>query len=246
MEVFRFDDPTHDPNQDVDSKPFLTMELPLGAFRCSVHHDERSRMHTSSPPSDAPFHPDPMLSVVAVRFAIYATGTELANALLLVPRATFHTQIDAALESSDSEPERRVFWHEWGPTGGLLLNLSGPEIVPRVVCSPCGSRFPVLVRDKWKAGQAQIVVFDVNPWAAREAQNNNARSGGAKAGGSLTVIKDTSSFRFRTLRASVPHVAYLGPRLSVPKEHKPTFVTMNRDGVTIQFSASHAQGTWRS
>ncbi|PIL23738.1 hypothetical protein GSI_13488 [Ganoderma sinense ZZ0214-1] len=231
IEVFRFDDHTHDPNQDVDSKPFLTMELPLGAFRCSIHHDERSRIHTSSSSSSgAPFRPDPLVSVVAVRFAIYATSTELANALLLVPRATFHEQIDAALNSSDSEPERRMFWHEWGPTGGLLLNLSGPEIIPRVVFSPCGSRFPVLVRDKWKAGQAQIVVFDVNPWAARAARCKN----GSKAGGSLTVIKDTSSFRFRTLRASIPHVAYLGPRMSFPKEHKPTFVTMNHDGFTVQ------------
>lgn len=240
IELFHFDDPAHDPNQDVDSKPFLTMELPLGAFRCSIHHDERSRIHTSSSASDAPFHPDPLVSVVAVRFAIYATGTELANALLLVPRATFHEQIDATRESMDSEPDRRMFWHEWGPTGGLLLNLSGPEIIPRVVFSPCGSRFPVLVRDKWKTGQAQIVVFDVNPWAAREARCRNSVNGSGKAGGSLTVIKDTSGFRFRTLRASIPHVAYLGPRLSFPKEHKPTFVTMNHDGFTVQVSTRHA------
>ena len=171
---------------------------------------------------------------------VYATGTELANALLLVPRATFHEQIDATRESMDSEPDRRMFWHEWGPTGGLLLNLSGPEIIPRVVFSPCGSRFPVLVRDKWKTGQAQIVVFDVNPWAAREARCRNSVNGSGKAGGSLTVIKDTSGFRFRTLRASIPHVAYLGPRLSFPKEHKPTFVTMNHDGFTVQVSTRHA------
>lgn len=237
MEVFCFDDPTHNASEDVDAKPFLVMELPLGAFRCSVHHDERSRIHTSSSPSGAPFRPNPMLSIVAVRFAIYPTGTELANALLLVPRATFYEQIEAARESSDSEPEHRVFWHEWGPTGGLLLNLSGPEIIPRVMCSACGSRFVVLVRDKWKSGQAQVVVFDVNPWAAREAKNGV--NGNARAGGSLTAIKDTSSYRFRTLRASVPHVAYLGPRLSFPKEHKPTFVTMNHDGFTVQVNASH-------
>ena len=106
------------------------------------------------------------------------------------------------------------------------------EIIPRAVFSPCGSRFPVLVRDKWRAGSAQVVIFDLNPWAAREAQNN------PKGRGSLAVIKDTSNFCFRTLRASVPHVAYQGPRLSFPKEHKPTFVTMNHDGFTVLVSTT--------
>ncbi|EJF62458.1 hypothetical protein DICSQDRAFT_154348 [Dichomitus squalens LYAD-421 SS1] len=221
LEVFCLDGPAYVLGEIIE--PFLTLELPLGAFRCSVHHDERSRIHSSSPPPDAPFIPDPMLSVVAVRFAIYAT--DLSNALLLVPGSTFRAQIQAARGSDESH--HRVFWHEWGPKGGLLLNLSGPEVIPRAVFSPCGSRFPMLIRDKWRAGSAQIVIFDLNPWAARAAQSN------PKSSGSLTVMKDASSFRFRTLRASIPHVAYQGPRLSFPKEHKPTYVNMNHDGFTV-------------
>lgn len=204
----------------------MTMELPLGAFRCSIHHDERSRVHTAHPRADAPFHPDPLLSAFAVRFAIFTA--DLSNAVLLVPGATFHAQIQAARDNT--QPHHRVFWHEWGPEGGLLLNISGPEIIPRVVFSPCGSRFPILIRDKWRTGSAQVIIFDVNPWAVREAQDSSRAS--------LTEIKDASIFRFRTLRASIPHVAYQGPRLSFPKEHKPTFVTMNYDGFTVLVSSS--------
>ena len=234
----------HDASSVVtDQDPFLILELPLGAFRCWVHQDDRHRVHSSSPDSRAPFHPDPALAITAVRFSIY--NPELSASVLLVPGATFQTQIDAAHAASPdagattagNTGTRRVFWHEWGPEGSLLVNVAGADDASRPAFgSPCGARFPVLVHDRRDKASVRVVILDLSPWAVREAQTQgSARGGGPGSEGRdrLVPLKDLGGLQVRSPRANVPHVAYGGPRLTFPEGHKPTAVAMTQTGFTV-------------
>ncbi|KAH9946360.1 uncharacterized protein BXZ73DRAFT_95859 [Epithele typhae] len=215
--------PTPDPSSSVtpepteDTAPLLILELPLGSFRASVNQDPKFRILTSGPSPRAPFRPDPALALTAVRFALY--NPELLNPVLLVPGATFRAQIDlahAAARASDrpaSPRPRRVFWHEWGPTGGLMLGAFAHGPTEAVFGTPCGTRLPVLLPERTAS---RTVVLDLHPWAARRAAAE--RRAAAASAGWLGRSGAASP------AASVPFAAYQGPRIMCPERHFPTMV----------------------
>ena len=236
----------------MNADPLLILELPLGAFRCWVHQDDRYRVHSSRPDPRLPFHLDPMLAITAIRFSIYTP--ELSAAVLLVPGATFRSHIDAAHASANGDPSaespngagpNRVFWHEWGPNGSLLLNVSGSaapgEQIRPAFGSPLGTRFPLLIPDRRDKTAARVVIFDLGQRAVREAQ---LQGGGGAGGDRLAPLKDLNEFYVKSPRSSIPHVAYSGPRLTFPEGHKPTVIAMTQTGFTVlvSFGFVHACG----
>ena len=122
-----------------------------------------------------------------------------------------------------------MFWHDWGPDGSLLLNVPGPDGARGAFGSPYGTRFPALVPDKRDKAAVRLVVFDLNPWAAR--------GGGRASRGEDALVplaqKESGAFEVRSPRASVPYVAYWGPRVAVPEGHKPTVVAMTQTGFVV-------------
>ncbi|KAI0747834.1 hypothetical protein C8Q80DRAFT_696973 [Daedaleopsis nitida] len=213
---YRDVDASSDPPQ---TEPVVILELPLGAFRCSVHRDDRSRDHSSSS-VDAPFHPDPALAVLPIRFAIYEPS--LSAALLLVPGGTIQEQVTLAGAASGAGP-RRVYWHEWGPRGSLLLDVTDLQVTTFV---PCGTRVAVLSRDKRK--KDTVLILDLNPWVVRAIEKP-----GSGSGAKPVSERDMDCMQFSKLRATVPHVAQWAARVSFPKDHQPTLVSMHGDGFTV-------------
>ncbi|RPD65839.1 hypothetical protein L226DRAFT_566347 [Lentinus tigrinus ALCF2SS1-7] len=212
-------------------EPILTLELPLGAFRCAVHYDDRSRIHRSSYTAGLPFVPDPMLAVTAIRFSIYAP--ELSMALLLIPGSTVYKQLKIADEGGLRSP--KVFWHEWGPEGALLLNMSSPGLIGRISFNTYGTRIAVIVRSStgWLSPKAllDVVILELNPRAVRESLHTTPLQGSdhRRIAGDQAV----QQLQFKTLRATVPHVSYVGPRLVLPDRHFPTMISMDSDGLMV-------------
>ncbi|KAI0710380.1 hypothetical protein C8T65DRAFT_648160 [Cerioporus squamosus] len=213
------------------AEPLLTLELPLGAFRCAVHYDERSRIHRSSATAGLPFVPDPALAVTAIRFSIYAP--ELSAALILVPGATIYEQL--RITDERGLRSRKVFWHEWGPEGTLLLNMSSPHLVGRISFNTYGSRMALITLEKTsllsRKVSLEVVVLDLSPRAVRAVRKPTFLQD--RDPHRMMSGVDVRRFQFSTLRANTPHESYMGPRLCYPEGHYPTMISMDRDGFVI-------------
>ena len=222
---------------DLDAPPVLTLELPLGAFRCAVHHDDRSRIHRSSNTDGLPFTPDPMLAVTAIRFSIYAP--ELSMALLLVPGSTFYEQLRVTEE--ENSPSRKVFWHEWGPTGALMLNMTSPIVVGRISVNTYGTRVALVVRRtnrQWFGSNESldVVLLDLNPRAVHAVMNAVTSQDRGTTSLRLMPSEGFQQLQFSKLRATVPYVSYMGPELRIPDKHSVTMISMGADGMMVLVS----------
>ncbi len=221
-----------------DAKPLLTLELPLGAFRCAVHYDDRSRIHRSSATQGLPFVPDPALAVTAIRFSIYAP--ELSAALLLVPGATFYNQLRIG-DAENGPRSRKVFWHEWAPKGALLLNTSSPLLVGRVSFNTYGSRMALITQKTsllYRTVSLKVVILDLCPRAVQAVINSRLLQGRNPHRTISSTSDDASLLQFSTLRATTSHVFSMGPGLHYPYRHCPTMVSMDGDGFIVLVSLS--------
>ena len=230
---------------NLDAPPVLTLELPLGAFRCAVHHDDRSRIHRSSNTDGLPFTPDPMLAVTAIRFSIYAP--ELSMAILLVPGSTFYEQLRVTEE--ENSPSRKVFWHEWGPTGALMLNMTSPIVVGRISVNIYGSRVALVVcrtNRQWFGSKESldVVLLDLNPREVH-AVMNAVSSQDSTTSLRLMPSEEFQQLQFSKLRATVPYVSYMGPELRIPDKHSVTMISMDADGMMVLVSPPARMGFYR-
>ncbi|TFK78694.1 hypothetical protein K466DRAFT_534313 [Polyporus arcularius HHB13444] len=214
-----------------DAKPLLTLELPLGAFRCAVHYDDRSRIHRSSAIGGLPFVPDPALAVTAIRFSIYAP--ELSMALLLIPGATFYEQLRIG-RAENGPQSRKVFWHEWAPKGALLLNMSSPLLVGRISFNTYGSRIALITQKTsllYRKVSLEVVVLDLCSRAVQAVINSRQLKG--RNTHRTMSSDDASLLQFSTLRATTSHVFSVGPGLHCPDRHCPTMISMDDDGFIV-------------
>ena len=221
---------------DLKAPPVLTLELPQGAFRCAVHFDDFSRIHRSSNTDGLPFTPDPMLAVTAIRFSINAP--KLCVALLLVPGSTFYEQLRVAEEGNS--PSRKVSWHDWGPTGALMLNMTSPILDGRIAVNTYGTRVPLVVRRtnrQWfgRKESLHVVFLDLNPRAVHAVMN------AVSSQDSTTRLRampseDLQQLQFSKLRATVPYVSYMGPELRIPVKRGVTMISMDAGGMMVLVS----------
>ena len=120
----------------------------------------------------APFRPDPLTKIFAVRFS---QGGDSKQGTVLVP----HYLIYDYLEHARGRPGYRVDWCNWGQYETLVINTTGVIFDPASPPIPYGSRFPLLMTERGFELCGRVVVFDLNPTLAEAARRCGSKAGGA-------------------------------------------------------------------
>ena len=158
----------------------------------------------------APFRPDPLTKIFAVRFS---QGGDSKQGTVLVP----HYLIYDYLEHARGRPGYRVDWCNWGQYETLVINTTGVIFDPASPPIPYGSRFPLLMTERGFELCGRVVVFDLNPTLA-EAARRGMRREGDRSPVPLEVLEGLMCPP--PLRSSTPYMAVRGQRLFFRNQHR--------------------------
>lgn len=187
------------------------------------------------PSSTCSFYPDPDLSVLPIDFyfthrdSSAARGKRQFKYTILIPRATFMTHIERA---SSSGRTSMLAWKEWGPDGSLVL--VRPDSIGRhnkVAYLSYGSRLAALEYNHEHPPSARVLIYDVNPWAAKDARRHAANVSDESTGTDLTV---DGRKVFPQTPGAIPYAVYPGKAWFKIEEDAWTFrLDTDCDGFTL-------------
>nr|VWP01627.1 Cyclin [Ganoderma boninense] len=187
------------------SQPICSLQLPGVTLAPGKRISYRDVCVSRPPPiPEGHFQADPSVSMVVITDYIEVGGhpshSDYASHLL-IPYATLLAQIRTAVDSNSNrdvcEYPVPVLWEDWGPRASLRLcvpvvgDRSDPMIVHQILV-PYGSRMPVVSFNDPGSTCASVYVFDINPLAARYAQQALRASAQPESGVRATAIVEDS------------------------------------------------------
>ncbi|RPD74966.1 hypothetical protein L226DRAFT_613173 [Lentinus tigrinus ALCF2SS1-7] len=231
--VYRYDLPEADP---ITTRSRQTLELRLpGRPRAET---AITRIQETSipvrPSSTVPFWPDPDLRIFVVVLGDCSA--------LLIPYSTFRTLLYHP-ESAHTSPRGRakpIPWKNWGPHATLLLHLPYAERVnfwtywKMRYCYSYGSRVAIsCYSDYGTSHTGEVFVFDLNPWAAREARRYPPTM---SPDSRYLDTPTTAKAAFGTERAAIPHAILHEGGLSRSFGQAPPVLAMDHRGYTTVYT----------
>ena len=130
-----------------------------------------------APPHAVPRHPFQIdtaeeSGVTALHYSVKRPVGEdtytWSHFVFLIPYATFQRLIQQ-YSTTNITHSATIEWAEWGPEGTCLLDL--PRSAPQGLERPIGSLLPVLIKNRSGPLSYDLIMVQLNRWAARRARH---------------------------------------------------------------------------